>query len=64
MQDRLHDRVQSHPLPHDLGPARNLAPELESGLVRDPDVRHEATGIEASQHRRIDHVSLDPRLTR
>ena len=62
MQDRLYDRLQSRPLPHDLGPARDLPAQPEGGLVRDPDLRKEAAGVEACQHCRIDHVGLDPRL--
>lgn len=47
-----------------FGSGRNLAPEQEDDLVWDPDLWREAAGVEASQHGRIDHVGLDPRLTR
>ncbi|CAO4149463.1 hypothetical protein GPNCGGLF_LOCUS3157 [Methylorubrum aminovorans] len=62
MQDRLHHRLQPRPLQDDLGAACDLAPERKRCLVRDPDLRQKATGIEPRQHGRVDDVGLDPRL--
>ena len=63
VQDRLHDRFQSNPLPNQLGAARDLPPARVRG-IGDPDLGQEACGVELRQYACVDRVSLDLRFRR
>ena len=62
VQDRLDDRLQPRPLTDDLIAARDLPPQRQGALVRHPDLRQEAAGVEPRQHGRVDDIGLDARL--
>jgi hypothetical protein len=59
MQARLHDVLQSRSLPDELVAPSHLPAQGQRPLVRHPDLRQEARGVELCQHRGIDLVGLD-----
>jgi hypothetical protein len=59
VQDGLHDVLEPHALPNQLLTAADLPPQCPGPLVRHPDLRQEATGVELGQHRGIDAIGLD-----
>ena len=62
MQDRLDDVLQPRSLPNDLIAPGDLPAQRLGRLVRNPDFRQEAAGIELRQHAGIDRVRLDLRV--
>ena len=62
VQDRLDDVLQPRSLPNDLVAAGDLPAQRLGRLVRDPDLRQEAAGVELRQHAGVDRVGLDLRV--
>jgi len=56
VQDRLDDGLEPNAALHQLVPARDLTPAGKGHLVRDPDLRQEAGGIEPGKNPCVDLV--------
>lgn len=59
VKDRLDDVLQTRSLPDDLIAPRHLTAQGLCRLIRDPDLRQEAAGVELRQHAGVDRVRLD-----
>ncbi len=59
VQDGLHDILDRRSLPDELFAPADLAPQRSSPLIREPDLRQKAAGIEPGQDSCIDRVRLE-----
>jgi hypothetical protein len=59
VQHRMQPVLDPGHLLDDLSSLRHQSPQRFGGLIRHPDLRQKATGMQLGQHRRIDLVSLD-----
>src|SRR5215207_6481587 len=59
VQDRLYDVLEPGALPHDLVAASDLPAQRLGWLVRDPNLRQKAAGVELREHTGVDRVGLD-----